>query len=120
MARLALCTIVAKNYISFARTLTRSFQEHNPGVDCYVLLIDEWKGFIDPSDEPFQIVALSDLDISNVKSMAFKYDITEFSTAVKPYVLDYLLRTKGIQKLLYLDPDILVTKSLAELFQILD
>jgi hypothetical protein len=52
--------------------------------------------------------------------MAFRYDLTEFSTAVKPFLLEHLFVQRGFEKLLYLDPDILVTGSLDKLFKALD
>ena len=120
MPHLAICTVAAKNYVSFARTMCRSLQAHSPDVRCFTLLIDDWEQFVKPAEEPFEIVSLSDLQIPDLRQMTFKYDITEFSTAVKPYLLDYLLNTKKIDKLLYLDPDIFVLKPLVRLFDLLD
>jgi hypothetical protein len=120
ISKQAICTIIAKNYLSFARTLCYSFRAHNPGVPCYVLVIDEWEPFIKTEEEPFELISLSDLQISEVIDMAFRYDITEFSTAVKPYLIAHLFASKGVSRLLYLDPDILVTHSLAGLFDALD
>ncbi|MEO6567237.1 MAG: hypothetical protein ABIO94_00630 [Opitutaceae bacterium] len=116
----AICTILAKNYVSFSRTLFASFQALHPGVPCYALIVDEWRGFLRQADEPFAIVSLDELGIPDLKATTFKYDITELSTAAKPFLLDHLLRTQGIDKLLYLDPDILVTGDLSALFSALD
>ena len=114
------CTIAAKNYISFARTLFLSLQKQHPDIRCYVLIIDDWKDFLKPADEPFEILSLSNISVPNVIEMAFKYNVTEFSTAVKPFLLEHLFVQKGFEKLLYLDPDILVTGSLDKLFNALD
>jgi len=110
-----ICTIVAKNYISFARTLAQSFLEHHPDGRCHVLFVDEIDDKFDSSKECFSVIKLDDLKIPQVKNLALKYDITEFSTAVKPYFLDYLLQKFELENLLYLDPDILVTGSLLPL-----
>ena len=114
------CTIVAKNYISFARTLFQSFQKHHPEIRCYALIIDEWKDHLKPSEESFVIISLGDIAGPDTEEMAFKYYITELSTAVKPFLLEYLIAKKGHDKLLYLDPDILITGSLDGLFEKLD
>jgi hypothetical protein len=114
-----ICTIVAKNYLSFARTLFHSIRATNPGVACYGLLVDGWENFVDPAQEPFHILSLPDLAIAEAREMAFKYDVTELSTAVKPFLLEWLLR-KGFDRALYLDPDIMVTGDLSALFAKLD
>lgn len=112
-----MCTIIAKNYIAFARTLCESFLEHHPEGECYVLVIDEHAGLINPADERFEVVKLQDLQLPNLRSLCFRYNVTELSTAVKPFLLEYLMREKALTRLLYLDPDILVTASLEPLYQ---
>src|SRR4051794_34000700 len=112
----AICTIIAKNYLAQARVLCASFLRHHPGGKCYVLIVDAIDGYFDPEDEPFEVVRLSDLAIANVGSFCFKYTVLELSTAVKPFLLRHLLAKHGIERILYLDPDILVTSSLDELF----
>ncbi|MBT8060265.1 MAG: glycosyl transferase [Gammaproteobacteria bacterium] len=115
-----ICSIVAKNYIAFARTLARSFLEQHPDGRCFVLIVDDTAGFVEPDQEPFELVTLDRLDIPRVQNLALGYDITEFSTSVKPYFLEYLFREYNPETLLYLDPDILVTDSLSPLVAELD
>lgn len=116
----AMCTIIAKNYLAFARTLAQSFLSFNPNHKCYVLVVDEFEGFIEPADECFELITLAELGIPNLHDFCFKYDVTELCTAVKPTLLKYLLREKGVDKILYIDPDILVTNSLDGLYGRLD
>lgn len=110
-----ICTIVAKNYISHARTLAQSFLQHHPGGQCFVLVVDKVDGLVKSDAEPFDLVKLEDLGIAKVETMAMKYNITEFSTSVKPFFLEYLLELHQPESLMYLDPDILVTGSLEKL-----
>ena len=112
----ALCTIVAKNYIAFARTLAQSFLSFHPDSKVYVLIVDDFEGYL-TKDECFEIVKLTDLDIPDLPAVCFKYDIKELCTAVKARLLQYLLREKSVGKLMYLDPDILVTAPLDHLFE---
>lgn len=114
-ARRAVCTIAAKNYMAHVRVLCASVAEHNPGVDVFALIVDDWQGYVDPAQEGFRIVSLSEIALPNVEEMAFKYDVVEFSTAVKPFLLHALIQ-QGYEQVLYLDPDILVTDSLDPLF----
>lgn len=117
---LYICTIIAKNYIAFARTLCDSFLEYHPQGKCFVLVIDDFDGYINPASEKFEVISISSLNIPDLKKFCFKYNITELSTAVKPYLLRYLFSSKGIDKILYLDPDILILYSLENLYKQLD
>ena len=112
-----ICTIIAKNYISFARTLCTSFLENHPDGKCFVLIIDEFDGYIDEAQEKFEIVRAEELNVPRLQEFCFKYNITELATAFKPYLLDYLFDSKGMDSILYLDPDILVTHSLNSLYE---
>jgi glycosyltransferase involved in cell wall biosynthesis/lipopolysaccharide biosynthesis glycosyltransferase len=112
----AICTIIAKNYVAFARTLAQSFLSLHPDSKCYVLIVDDFDGYINPADESFEIIKLADLDIPNPAGFCFQYDIKELCTAVKANLLEYLISKKSVDRLLYLDPDILVTGSLEGLF----
>jgi len=116
----SICTIIAKNYISFARTLCSSFIDHHPGGKCYVLIIDEFEGYIDATKENFEIIRFEELGIPRLKEFCFKYNITELATAAKPYLLKHLFDTEGMDRLLYLDPDILVMHSLGKLYEALE
>jgi lipopolysaccharide biosynthesis glycosyltransferase len=115
----AICTIIAKNYLAFARTLADSFLSIHPDYKCYVLIVDDISGHIYPAQENFEIVTPKELDIPNWPSFCFKYNVTELCTAVKAHLLAHLL-DQGIESLLYLDPDILVTANLDGLFESLD
>ena len=116
----SICTIIAKNYIAFARTLCDSFLDLHPEGTCYVLFIDDTEGFLDTASERFKAHHLHELAIPDQKNFCFKYTITELSTAVKPYYLRYLLETAKLGKILYLDPDILLLHRLDKLFESLD
>ncbi len=101
-------TIVAKNYLAYARVWARSFREHHPGARVVVLLADRSDGLVDPSTEPFDLMEAEDLGIPAFRSMAFRYDVMELSTAVKPAFLQRLLATGNEDVALYFDPDIIV------------
>ncbi|HVQ39528.1 MAG TPA: glycosyltransferase [Pyrinomonadaceae bacterium] len=113
----AICTIIAKNYLAFARTLAQSFLSVHPDGKCFVLVVDDIEGYINPANESFEVVKLADLKIPKQSSFCFQYDIKELCTAVKANLLEYLINEKSVDRLLYLDPDILVTGSLEGLFE---
>lgn len=108
------CTIIAKNYVGYARVLARSLAEHNPGARLWTLIIDELESYIDPAHEPFEVLTPADIDCEPFAHMAIRYSVLELSTAVKPWLLRHLMeRTDG--PITYLDPDIRIYGSLAPL-----
>lgn len=115
-----ICTIIAKNYVAYARVLARSFVEHNPNGRCFTLVIDDVSGYIDAAEEPFELVTPGQLGLEQFDTMAARYDVLELSTAVKPWLLRHLLHERGLEKVAYLDPDIEVHASLSELDDLLD
>lgn len=115
-----ICTIVAKNYASFARTLCESFLSVQPDGRCHVLFIDRTEGHIDPSKEKFNVYHLDEIGIPEIRELCFKYNVTELATAVKPFFLRFLLSKPENREVIYLDPDILVLDSLGTLFNLLD
>lgn len=114
-----ICTIVAKNYVSFARVLCESFLSVHPGGRCHTLFIDGTEGLIDPAKENFTTYHLEEVGIPDEKDFRFKYNVTELATAVKPFFLRHLLFNPEIHEILYLDPDILVFDPLGPLFDLL-
>jgi hypothetical protein len=114
----AACTIVSRNYLHFARTLFDSFHALHPNYEFYVLVVDRPSAGCHPAAEPFHVVWVEDLGIRNFSSVAFKYDILELNTNVKPTFLSYLL-SKGINELIYFDPDIYMFDGMDFVFDLL-
>jgi hypothetical protein len=111
----AACTIVSLNYLPYARVLCESFLSFHPDCKFYVLLVDRLPKDFDLSGERFDLVLVEDLRIPNFESVAFKYDILELNTNVKPTFLKSLL-ARGIDQLIYLDPDICIYASLSFIY----
>jgi glycosyltransferase involved in cell wall biosynthesis len=105
-AAFAACTIVARNYVSLARVWARSLRRHNPEAAAYVLLVDRLEGEIELAEEPFELIQVSELGIPDFSDLAFKYNILELSTAVKPFLLEYIMSHRGVDHVIYFDPDI--------------
>jgi hypothetical protein len=109
---LQVCTIIAKNYVASARVLARSLAETNPGSRLWVLVIDDFDGYIDPAAEPFETLSPWNIACAPFMAMALRYSVLELSTAVKPWLLLWLLAETG-GPVTYLDPDIEIHGSLA-------
>jgi hypothetical protein len=119
MHKTAIFTIASLNYIAYARTLMESVQNCHPDADRFMLLVDEPSSAIDLASETFTVVPVKDLDIDGFDEMAFKYDIMEFNTAVKPFFMSWLLK-KGYRYVIYFDPDIMLYSKLDLLIGHLD
>ncbi len=117
---LVFCTIAAKNYLAHVRTWAESVRQHHPDSRIYLLLADEVDGYFDPDEEPFHVVTLDDLDISNLYELAFQYTLVEFNTAVKPSFINFLMDKVGTEKVIYFDPDVLILHPVTEIISLLD
>lgn len=107
-------TIVAKNYVSYARVLCRSIRAQHPEAAIYVCLSDKRDEAFDIGLEGVSVVWADMLDLPNFDGFVFRYDVMEFSTAIKPYFFKWLYRNTSARKLIYLDPDIYVVSPLSQ------
>jgi hypothetical protein len=114
----AACTIVSLNYLAYAKTLCDSFLHFHPDCKFYVLLVDRLPTQFNLSSERFELIPVEDLAIPDFESVAFKYDILELNTNVKPAFLKYLL-ARGIEQLIYFDPDIRLFQGVELIFDLL-
>jgi hypothetical protein len=115
----AVFTIVAKNYLAHARTLGDSLKQLYPELPFYVVLADDTEGQLDIRTEPYTTVGASELGIEGYREMAFKYDLVEFATAIKPSVFEYLFARRPYDRIIYFDPDIFVYDRLDPIFDAL-
>lgn len=110
-------TICNFDYLLYALECERSFVEHHSGDwKFYVFLVDhpslsegqlcKLKGLL--SCPQSQVLSISTLfrHSKELSAMSLYYDITEFSTSVKPWVFAYLLRELSPRSATYIDPDI--------------
>lgn len=101
-----ICTIVARNYLAYARVLAESFSAQHPDGRCSVLVIDDRGSEVDAASEPFDVIRPGDLKLDRFEGMAAMYDVTELATAVKPWLLEHLLQVGDDSPIVYFDPDI--------------
>jgi glycosyltransferase involved in cell wall biosynthesis len=113
--RIAACTIIAKNYLPFARVLMSTLRAWSPEILRIVILVDRPDGFFEPAHEDFDIVLSESLPIQDSAWFHFKYTLLELSTAVKPFALEYILERYAVDQVLYFDPDIAIYSDLSVL-----
>ncbi len=108
----AVFTIISPNYRHFARVLMASLQRHHPEWDRFVLVT----GATDvlPVEASFTSVPLEALPLPNPRQFCFRYSILELNTAVKPWMFEHLF-ARGYDRVVFIDPDIVVYSPLAEL-----
>ena len=96
-----------------------SARRHHPEATLYLCLAD--MPVDDPSFYPSGCIVVPGhtLDIVNFAEFAFRYDIMEFNTALKPFMFRHLL-SKGHPSVLYFDPDIEIFRPLDSVMELLD
>lgn len=117
-------TICAQNYYGLTKVLKQSVLRSNPEVEFLIFIadgipeLDIQKFGDDAIDAPVTIGDVIGHD--KVREMSFKYNLTEFCTALKPFCFQHIFKKTDRDQLIYLDPDILVFSSLDEIFSILE
>lgn len=115
----AIFTICSNNYVPMAKVLLESAKRHHPEATVYLCLADEVLGDVDFYPACCEVVACETLRIPDFRGFAFRYDIMEFNTALKPFMIRHLL-ARGHDAIVYLDPDIEVYAPLDDVFDRLD
>ncbi len=110
-------TIVARNYIGLAQVLEKSVKANSES-DFYIFVADEFADNDGMELLPLNaLIAKTKIGINDAvwEEMAFKYNLVEFCTAIKPACIQYFLN-QGYEKVIYLDPDIYVFGSMEPIF----
>jgi hypothetical protein len=98
------CTIVARNYIPYARVLADGWRHHHGALPFHVLVIDEE----DPAAhaDGFQVLSPAELgvDAAELARLRGIYGVAELTTALKPYLLRQVLDAAG-DAVIFLDSD---------------
>lgn len=100
-------TIVARNYLALALTLADSVARFHPEAAITIVVADGLDA-LTPADLRFPVVTARDILGPAFDDLAFKYDVTEFCTAVKPFVFTRLLAAADGEPVFYLDPDMVL------------
>jgi hypothetical protein len=103
-------TVCNLRYLPKALVLAESFARHHPGQLLNIYLFDR-KVPADFTGLPAHVHWIEDIGVPDLPQLAFKYDIIEFSTALKPFISLQLLESH--ERVIFLDPDICVYDSLA-------
>jgi len=119
-------TSISSNYLPKARVLARSVKEHAPGCSFHLLLCDAPPGdfFIESEDFDHLILLEELLDheagIDNRRAWIYQHNVVELCTAVKGMAFREIFRRFGAEKVVFLDPDIVVFSDLGIVERYLD
>jgi glycosyltransferase involved in cell wall biosynthesis len=116
-------TISAWNNYGFVQAFFDAVTLSNPAITCRVWVVADTPTFPDiiaPTVNPkkFQIITVTELmTVSpfSIDDLAFKFDLVEFSTTIKPLAFLYLFKIVHAKHVLYFDNDVWVTHSLSDL-----
>jgi hypothetical protein len=109
------CTIIARNYLAKALTLTESLRRYGAADRLYIMVIDA-RDVAELPEVPGVVWMVPDqlaLSTREVLDLAMMYDLTEFATAIKPLLLLQLL--DDTDQAIYLDPDTYLASPMVEL-----
>lgn len=105
MSRTAIATVVATDFLAFARVLGNSIREHHPEIEFFALVADTATG--ESHDGPYCKLTLDDIGIASRNERLFLYSKKAFLSSIKPDLMLHLLQ-QGFSSVLYLDADMLL------------
>ncbi len=121
MNKVHLFTSAACNYIPKVRLLFQSVKKFHPDWEIHLALPDQISDAVDTQHEPFDhIWSIERLDIPYWRPWAFCHEIVELATAIKPFALLKIMETFDVEKIIYLDPDIVVFSPLDDILEALE
>jgi len=116
----AIFTICSNNYLPYARILFHSLQKYHPSAELYLCLADKKDQLFPLEMDNVKIIEGEELNITHFHDFAFRYNIMEFNTALKPFMMQLLIEKYNFDQVVYLDPDIELYAPLDSIFSALD
>jgi glycosyltransferase involved in cell wall biosynthesis len=124
-------TISAWNNFGFVWNLYDSIVENSPSIGCFVWFVGDISVHQDKEAaqkirrimtiaDRFTVVTMAEMKQElgnrfNPTELAFKYDMVELQTTIKPFAFQYVFKKFGASSTIFLDNDIWVTASLLPL-----
>lgn len=104
-------TICSNNYLAKARIAAETFLDKHTSYRFFIFLVDKFLSEINYEGIPnVKVVAIRDV-VNNIDELAWKYNIIELNTAVKPSIFTFLFERYKSDHVLYLDPDLMIFDS---------
>ena len=109
-------TICSWNYLAYALTLRQSLVETNPEISFYIFIADRPDTDVADELQGEHVIVVDETIAPEFEQMAQLYSIMEYNTSVKPHCFEHLFDKLGHSVVIYLDPDILVLRTLNEIY----
>jgi hypothetical protein len=119
-SKIAIFSICSNNYFPYARILFTSLKKYHPEAALFLCLADLPQPEVELNVAEVEVILAADLGIDNFLDFAFRYDIMEFNTALKPFMMDWLISKRSFERIVYLDPDIEVFAPMQPVFTAFD
>jgi len=114
-------TSITSNYIPKARVLARSVKTYVPDSVFHVVLCDTPPHGFDVSREDFDnVILLEELEIENRAAWIFQHNVVELCTAVKGLGFLKIFQQCDADKVIFLDPDIVLFSGIHVIDKMLD
>jgi glycosyltransferase involved in cell wall biosynthesis len=114
-----LVSVCTRNYLYFARTAIASFRRHHPEMPAFLGIVD-WDGTEPLAVAGTTLLPCCLLDVAGFDYLALKYSALEMCGAMKPFLLDHVLRHGRCRKIVFLDSDIYAFAPFEQLLARLD
>ncbi len=119
-------TSITLNYLPKARILARSLKQFHPDWIFHLVICERSDAYNRSTNSIVlernlfdHVVWLNEMDIPDLPAWIFKHTVVELCTAVKGYYL-YHLAQQGAEKIIYIDPDIVIFNDLGQLDTLLE
>ncbi|WP_248927692.1 hypothetical protein [Paenibacillus hamazuiensis] len=115
------CTVTSASNLHRAKVMARSVKEHEPLAKVVVCLVEEYVHPLAESPYFDEIVLARDMGVPNLPKLLFKYSVSEGTTAMKPYLIQYAMQRYADERVfLYLDTDMRAYHPFEEMFELLE
>lgn len=114
-------TSAALNYLPKVRKLFASVRKRHPEFELVLALADRLPAKMDFSKEPLdRVISVEQLDIPDRTRWIYFHTLVELATAIKPFVMASLLREPDVERVIYLDPDMVLFSRIDDIVSVLD
>lgn len=110
---LALLTIGTVNHIPGIRVVLDTFLQHHPDARLFTCLVDAGVTHHPDRALPGMVFSATDLPLPGGQRFLFKFDAFELCCALKPFAASYVLDRYSVDRVVYLDSDIMVLGPMA-------
>ncbi len=108
-------TTCTYNHIGRAFSLASSIKKNCANTKLIIGLVDKGNEVFPNCDS--EIISAKEMQLPFLDEMFKKYTALELNSALKPYFADYILRSKEVEQIVFLDSDILLYSDIVEITQ---